>query len=282
MKNDGYNHTGIILNGNDLKIADAVRVARNPHCEIRLSNDATSKINHSREWVDKVQRKGEPVVYGINTGFGSLANVSIEKENLKALQRNLIKSHSAGTGAPLPIDVVRCAMLLRANTLAKGFSGIRLKVIETLLEMLNKGVTPWIPEQGSVGASGDLAPLSHLALVLSTGLDEDKERHSGKAYYFHRDMEAWELLSGKEAMNFAGLQRVVLEAKEGLALNNGTQISTSILLLALHDLESVVKNSDIAMAMSLEALNGISNAFREEIHQLRPHPGQLITRREHP
>ena len=224
-----------------------------------------------------MQQDGKPVVYGINTGFGSLASVSIDKDHLKQLQRNLIKSHSAGTGNPLPIDVVRCAMLLRANTLVKGFSGIRTKVIETLLQMINKGVTPWIPAQGSVGASGDLAPLSHLALVLSKGTTKNEKNHSGQAFYFHKDIDEWELLPGWEAMQFADIPRIVLQAKEGLALNNGTQISTAILLMAVYELEKLLKYSDIAMAMSLEALTGISAPFRAEIHQLRPHPGQITT-----
>ena len=277
MSSAKVNQERLILDGNHLTLLDVVRCARKPGVRFAISEDALPRIEKSRKWVEKVQQSGEPVVYGVNTGFGSKATVSISRNNLKQLQRNLIMSHSAGTGAPLPIEVVRAAMLLRANTLIKGYSGIRLAVIETLLQMLEKGVTPWIPEQGSVGASGDLAPLSHLTLVLSCDPHEDEKSNSGKAYYFHRDIEEWELLYGWEAMEFAGIPRIILEAKEGLALNNGTQISTAILALTVYDALQLVKKADIAMAMSLEALEGISSAFRKEIHQLRPHPGQVKT-----
>ncbi|GAB4336765.1 MAG: histidine ammonia-lyase [Calditrichia bacterium] len=267
----------IVLNGNNLNLQTVIPAARSTNAHFTLSEEAVEKIRKSRAWVDKIRQTGEPVVYGVNTGFGSKATVSISKENLEELQRNLIMSHSAGVGDPLPIDVVRTAMILRANTLAKGFSGIRQKVVETLLAMINRNVTPWIPEQGSVGASGDLAPLSHLALVLSRDPRHDSPEHSGKAYYFHQDVEEWELLPGWEAMKFAGIPRVVLEAKEGLALNNGTQISTAILATTLYDAIELVKQADIAMALTLEALEGISSAFREELHLLRPHPGQIQT-----
>lgn len=277
MNSAKVNQERLILDGNHLTLLDVVRCARKPGIRFAISEDALPRIEKSRKWVEKVQQSGEPVVYGVNTGFGSKATVSISRNNLKQLQRNLIMSHAAGTGAPLPIEVVRAAMLLRANTLIKGYSGIRLRVIETLLQMLEKGVTPWIPEQGSVGASGDLAPLSHLALVLSRDPHQNEKSNSGKAYYFHRDIEEWELLDGWEAMEFAGIPRIVLEAKEGLALNNGTQISTAILALTVYDALQLVKKADIAMAMSLEALEGISSAFREEIHRLRPHPGQVKT-----
>ncbi len=272
-----HNPNRLVLDGEQLTLKDVVKIARTPGSVISISDESKLKIKHSREWVDQVQKSGEPIVYGINTGFGSKASVSISKEKLKDLQRNLIMSHSAGTGKPLPIDVVRAAMLMRANTLAKGHSGIRLEVVDTLLQMLERGVTPWIPEQGSLGASGDLAPLSHLALVLSQGMVDDSRQNSGRAYYYHRDVEEWELLSGWEAMQFAGIPRIVLEAKEGLALNNGTQISTALLALAMYDAIEIVKQADIAMAMSLEALQGISSAFREELHGLRPHPGQVKT-----
>ena len=267
----------LILSGDALSLDELVHIARTPGIPITLSETAKQRIEKSRRWVETVQREGDPVVYGVNTGFGSKATVTINKDKLTELQRNLIMSHSAGAGAPFSIEVVRAAMLLRANTLAKGFSGIRLQVVETLLRMLEKGVTPWIPEQGSVGASGDLAPLSHLALVLSRASNEEGEEYSGRAYYFHPERGEWELYSGKKAMELAGIPRLVLEAKEGLALNNGTQISTALLALTLFDALKLVKQADIAMAMSLEALEGISSAFREEIHALRPHPGQLKT-----
>ena len=272
-----HHNVRLQLDGSRLRLQDVVWVARTVGILPELTEDARKRMARSRAYVEKVQKKGEPVVYGVNTGFGSLAAVSINKKNLRELQRNLIMSHAAGTGDPLPVEAVRAAMLLRANTLARGYSGIREEVVQTVLHMLEKGVTPYVPEQGSVGASGDLAPLSHLALVLSRGSGDDPEEDSGLAYWFDEKSGEWKLLSGKEAMGRAGIPRLVLEAKEGLALNNGTQISTAILALALYDALQLVKQADVAMAMSLEALEGISSAFREEIHQLRAHPGQLRT-----
>ncbi|MEZ4766659.1 MAG: aromatic amino acid lyase [Calditrichia bacterium] len=157
----------LVLDGESLTIDTLVTAARHPKIRVNISEDAQKRMKRSRDWVDRVQKDGEPVVYGINTGFGSQAIVSIDKEKLHLLQQNLIMSHAAGTGDPLPLDVARATMMLRANTLAKGFSGIRVEVVETVLEMLEKNVIPWLPSQGSLGASGDLAPLSHLALVIS-------------------------------------------------------------------------------------------------------------------
>lgn len=270
-------HFKLLLDGANLSIEALVKVSRDLNVIVELEERAIIRMQKSREWVKKVQQSGEPVVYGINTGFGSKAIVSISKEKLRELQRNLIMSHSAGTGDPLPVEVVRAAMLLRANTLAKGYSGIRVEVVNTLLEMLQKGVVPWIPAQGSLGASGDLAPLSHLALVLSCGLENDTDETSGKAYLYDHEKQTWKLESGKNAMKKADISRVALEAKEGLALNNGTQISTALLALACYDACQMVKTADIAMAMSLEALEGMSAAFRAEIHQLRSHRGQVDT-----
>lgn len=277
MKNQSADLHILELNGTGLTIAELVEVARNPDVLIQLSADARQRMEKSRRWVEQVQKSGEPVVYGINTGFGSKAVVSISKEKLRELQRNLIISHAAGTGEPLAIEAARAAMLLRANTLARGFSGIRIEVVERLLKMLENGVTPWIPAQGSLGASGDLAPLSHLALVLSRGEDDDPEENSGRAYWYESDTRTWRLTSGKEAMAAGGIPRVVLEAKEGLALNNGTQVSTALLALAFYDATQIVKLADVAMAMTLEGLEGISAAFRPEVHQLRPLPGQIAT-----
>ncbi len=267
--------TELLLDGETLTIEQLSAAARNLKSKVSFSQSARERMQLSRDWVDTVQQKGEPIVYGINTGFGSKATVSINKERLRELQRNLIVSHSAGAGDPLPIDVVRAAMILRANTFAKGFSGIRLKVADRLLEMLEKGVTPWIPAQGSLGASGDLAPLSHMALVLSRGIDTDPTDFSGKAYHYNNKSKEWQLTSGKSAMAAAGIPRTILEAKEGLALNNGTQISTALLALAISDAKRLIKLADIAMAMTLEGLEGISAAFLPEIHNLRAHPGQI-------
>ncbi|MCK6622647.1 MAG: histidine ammonia-lyase [Calditrichaceae bacterium] len=267
----------VLLDGASLTLENLARVARNPHAPVALAETARSNLHASRAWVETVQKSGEPVVYGVNTGFGSKASVSIPKEKLRELQRNLIMSHAAGAGDPLPIDAVRAAMLLRANTLARGHSGVRAEVVDTLLAMLNKGVTPWIPAQGSLGASGDLAPLSHLALVLSRGPEEDPEELSGQAYRLDSETGQWELTGGKTAMERAGIPRLILEAKEGLALNNGTPVSTALLALACYDARQLVKTADVAMAMTLEALEGFSAAFSPEIQRLRPHPGQVET-----
>ncbi len=266
-----------MIDGETLSLDQLVEIARNPFCRVTLHPEVNGKMQKSREWVEKIQDEGKPVVYGVNTGFGSLAVVPIGREQTRELQRNLIMSHAAGTGEPLPIDVVRAAMVLRANTLAKGFSGVRLKVVETLLQMISKGVTPWIPSQGSLGASGDLAPLSHLALVLIEDDNGGTEDYTGKAYLFNAETREWQLMTGREAMEKAEIARIHLQAKEGLALNNGTQISTALLALAYVDARQLVKIADIAMAMSLEALQGISTAFHPGIHELRPHPGQVQT-----
>ncbi len=279
MEESTSKKTHLTIDGENLTLDHLVHIAHNLDLKIKISEDAQTRMKRSRKWVDKVQREGSPVVYGINTGFGSKATVSIDREKLKDLQRNLIMSHSAGLGNALPIEVVRAAMLMRVNTIVKGYSGVRIKVTRTLLEMLEKGVTPWIPEQGSLGASGDLAPLSHMALVISRGVVRDKQEDSGKAFWYDREQKNWVVMSGKEAMEKAEIPRIVLEAKEGLALNNGTQISTAILALALYRAQRLIKLADIAMVMTLEALQGISSAFRKEIHELRPHPGQIETAR---
>jgi histidine ammonia-lyase len=199
------------------------------------------------------------VVYGLTTGFGSLRDVLIAPAKVRELQRNLIRSHSCGVGPAAPEDVVRAMLVLRANTLAKGHSGVRPVVVERLVQMLNRRVYPFVPLKGSVGASGDLAPLSHLALVL---LGEGQAFLDGQ------------LVSGSQAMEAAGIPPVVLEAKEGLALNNGTQFMTAIGLLALADAEGLARTSILACALGLEAIKGVPHAFDDRIHSVRPHPGQ--------
>ncbi|GAB4167703.1 MAG: histidine ammonia-lyase [Calditrichia bacterium] len=272
-------HKTLILDGYSLTIEDVYHTAHNHDMRITISEEALREMKKSRDWVEKIASEGLPVVYGINTGFGSKASVYIGKEKLKDLQRNLIKSHSAGAGEMVPIPVVRAAMLLRANTLAKGYSGIRPKVVQLLLDMLQKQVIPAIPIQGSVGASGDLAPLSHMALVLSKDIhpEYDTEEESGMAYLFNPELNDYELLPGKEAMKRAGLERIVLEAKEGLALNNGTQISTAIAALVIYETELLLKTADATMALTLESLLGNSSPFHPKIQAVRPHPGQKIT-----
>ncbi len=250
----------IILDGNSLTIEDVVNVARNNY-QVKLSESAIGQIEKSRNYVENLC-ENEKVVYGITTGFGKFSDVSISKEDTKALQRNLIISHACGVGNPFSEDITRAIMLLRANNLSKGYSGISMLTLTTLIEMINKGVHPVIPEKGSLGASGDLAPLAHMVLPLIG---------EGEAYY------QGELMSGREAMNKAGLTPVELTAKEGLALINGTQVMTATGLLTAYDAYNLVKLSDIAASLTMEALNGITDPFIPELHEIRPHQGQMDT-----
>ncbi len=252
--------------GAPLTLDDVVRVARH-NAAVQLDENARAKIAASRAWVEQIVERGEPVTYGINTGFGVFANVQVSSAQARDLMRKLILSHAVGVGDALPIEVVRAAMLIRANALAQGFSGVRVAVVETLLETLNRGVHPVIPAKGSVGASGDLAPLSHLALVLSTD-ENDTDAESGAATF------RGEQLSGKAAMARAGIPRLILQAKEGLALNNGTAISTALTLLAAADARNLIAHSALATALTLEAVRGASNAFDARIHDAARHRGQ--------
>jgi len=247
----------VMVDGESLTLEDVVKVARHNE-SVKLDDSVVSRIQSSRDVVETAIRE-ERVVYGVNTGFGELAHVSINKEDLARLQVNLIRSHSAGVGLPFSREVVRGILLLRANALAKGFSGIRQEVIETLLEMLNNDVTPLVPQQGSVGSSGDLAPLAHMALVLIG---------EGDAYY------GGKLIKGKDALQKAGIKPVVLQAKEGVALINGTQPMSAVGVLAVYDALRLIGDASIAASMSLEALRGTRVAADERIHSLRPHEGQ--------
>ncbi len=246
------------IHGDGLRLEDIERVARGDGAEVRLAAAARERVEKARAFVERIVDERR-VVYGITTGFGALAEVVIPPDRIRELQANLIRSHASGVGAPLPAEEVRAITLLRANVLALGHSGVRPEVIELLLELLNRGVHPVIPERGSVGASGDLAPLSHLALVLMG---------EGEAYF------GGERLPGGEALRRAGLEPITLEAKEGLALNNGTQAHTGIGALALLAAERAVDTADVAGAMSLEGLRGTPVAFDDLIHRVRPHPGQ--------
>ncbi len=250
----------IFIDGNSLTLEEFINVVRNGY-KVELTKKATEEVEKSRKLVDKYVEE-EKVVYGITTGFGKFSDVSISKEETKKLQRNLIISHACGVGDPLDEEIVRGVMLLRANALAKGYSGIRLSTLNTLIDMLNKGVHPIIPEKGSLGASGDLAPLAHMVLVM---LGE------GEAYY------KGERLSGKEAMDKAGISIVELTSKEGLALINGTQVMTSIGALATYDGIKLSKMADITAALTVEALNGITDAYDQRINQVRAHQGQMDT-----
>jgi len=251
----------IELDGASLSLTQTEAVADG--AQVLLSSTAREHIEKSRRFVKEIIARGE-VAYGINTGFGALSEVSIPNDQLRELQVNLVRSHSCGVGDPLPERVVRAMILHRANVLAKGFSGCRPLVVETLIAMLNHGVHPMIPAKGSVGASGDLAPLAHLALVTI-----------GEGEAFYRN----ERMSGGDAMRQAGIEPLILEAKEGLALLNGTQAMTAVGGLALLDAIKLTEAADIIGALTLEALRGTPVAFDEKIHAVRPHAGQATSAR---
>ena len=250
----------ISIDGNSLTLDEVVRVARLRET-VEISPVGRRQVEASRAIVEKLLDSTTPV-YGISTGFGDLSQIWISPQEREALQRNLILSHAAGVGECLSEDVVRSAMLMRANSLVKGYSGIRPATVDMLLELLNRGVYPAVPSKGSVGASGDLSPLSHIALVLMG---------EGKAFV------AGKLVTGAEALAAVGLSPVAFAAKEGLALINGTQIMTAVGALVVHDAALLMKAADIAAAMSLEALRGTRTAYDERISRIRPHPGQLVT-----
>jgi histidine ammonia-lyase len=261
-KDEPHHSEALFIDGESLTVEDVEVVARHSR-KVRLSEGAAEKVKRSRAWVDRVVQEGELEVYGLTTGYGSLAEVSIDPDDVEALSKNMIMSHAAGVGPALDEEAVRATILIRANTLAKGYSGIGQGVLETLLEMLNRGVHPIIPEKGSVGASGDLAPLAHLALVLSKDLD------GGEAFYEGQRLDA------KTAMEQAGIEQVALKTKEGLALINGSTVSAAMALLALADAQVLVKNAEIALAMSLEAVRGVSDAFHHKVHEARGLDGQI-------
>ncbi len=246
----------ILLEGRGLSVRDVVSVARGG-AGVRLSQAAAARVNSSRDVVEKALSSGK-AVYGVTTGFGKLSEVTIDTGQVEALQRNLILSHCTGVGDPLDIECVRAAMLLRANALAHGHSGVRLSTIEALVKMLNAGVHPVIPEKGSLGASGDLAPLAHMCSVMIG---------EGEAFYRGRRMK------GAEALELAGIEPVILKAKEGLALINGTQIMSGVGCLAAYDAAVLATTADISAALTLEALRGIPDAFDERIVDVRPHRG---------
>ncbi len=247
----------VILNGNSLTIEDVVKVARYRHL-VKLSDRSRDKILKSRAIVERIL-KDDKVVYGINTGLGELVKVRIAPEDSKELQLNLVRSHSAGVGKYMDKELVRAAMLIRANSLVKGYSGVSMEVIELLVEMLNRGVTPIVPVFGSVGASGDLAPLAHIALVM---IGEGHAMYKG------------EILPGGEALERAGLKPVKLGEKDGLALLNGTAMMGAYASLAVYDALQIMKNALVSAAMSFEALRGTDRALDARIMEVRPHPGQ--------
>lgn len=250
----------IYIDGNSLNLEKIEEVAykRTP---IALTEACIQKVNKCRDYVEKIIDKGE-LVYGLNTGFGKLSSIAIPRDNIAELQVNLIRSHSTSVGPAYTLEQTRAIMLLRINVLAKGHSGIRLETLQTLVDMLNKGVHPIIPMRGSVGASGDLSPLSHLALTL---IGEGEAEFEG------------EIISGAEAMQRAGIKPVQLQAKEGLALNNGTQVMTALGVLNLLEAERLCKYADIIAACTIDAMKGTPSAFDSLVHKLRPHKGQIAS-----
>ncbi|MEH7503360.1 histidine ammonia-lyase [Neobacillus drentensis] len=223
---------------------------------VTIPEKSLVRVRASRSRIEKQINDGK-VVYGVNTGFGKLSDIEIDREDIGKLQLNLLRADAVGVGDPLPTPVVRAMMTLRANSLAKGFSGIREETLKLLVDMINEGVHPVVPSKGSVGASGDLAPLSHIAIVL---VGEGKAEYKG------------EILPGGEALKRAGLQPVVLEAKEGLALINGTQCMSGVGVIALNEAERVGLAADMAACLTMEALKGIISAFDSELLAVRPHP----------
>ncbi|MBS2027081.1 MAG: histidine ammonia-lyase [Deltaproteobacteria bacterium] len=246
----------VLLDGETLSLEALRDVTRG--APVELAPAAVDRVTQARALVDRLA-SGDAPIYGINTGFGTLAEVKIAKSDLQQLQRNLILSHAAGVGSPLPIPEARALMALRANVLAKGYSGIRPSTLQLLVECINRGLVPVVPERGSVGASGDLAPLAHLALVLIG---------EGEAFVEGQRM------SGRAALEKIGLKPIVLEAKEGLALVNGTQAMCAVGIPALLRAEELAELADLAGAMTLEGLLGSHKPFMPEIHQLRGQSGQ--------
>jgi histidine ammonia-lyase len=247
----------IFLGVDGMTTEDLVAIARY-EAKVRLTEESEKRILSTRKLIEHWVQK-EKVIYGVTTGFGALSDVIISKEDTWQLQKNILMSHAAGVGNTLDKKTVRAVMALRIKDLARGRSGIRLQTVNHLIEILNRGICPIVPEQGSVGASGDLAPLAHLCLVLI-----------GQGEAFYKDQKT----SGMEALRKCGMEPIQLQAGEGLALVNGTQVMTAIGGLAVYDSLKLAKMSDIAAAISLEVLMGSRTEFDPRIHRVRPHPGQ--------
>lgn len=250
----------LYLTGNTLTIEDVAAVARQQK-KVALSETAKQNMQKSYRWVREASI-GNRAIYGVNTGFGSLARLRIPPEQSAQLSRNLIRSHAAGVGPIAPPDVTRAMMLLRANALSKGVSGCRPLLVEYLISFLNHNLLPVIPMQGSCGSSGDLAPLAHLGLVLM-GDPLGEAILDGKK------------LPAPQALAQVGLEPILLEAKDGLAITNGAQLSTSLSTLICSDMQNLIKSAELAASMSIEALLGVSRAFHPAVHQLRPYRGAI-------
>ena len=247
----------IQLGFDGMTLDDLTAVAREG-ARVVISADAEKRIVRSRDLIEKWVNE-ERVIYGITTGFGAMSTVTISREDTRKLQKNLLMSHAAGVGNNLDREVVRSVMALRVKDLARGYSGIRLETVRLMIDLLNHGIWPVVPEKGSVGASGDLAPLAHIGLVMIG---------QGEAFY------GGERMPGGEALRKCGMEPLELQSGEGIALVNGTQVMTAIGALSLHDAMRLSKTTDIAAALSLEVLMGSRTEFDQRIHQVRPHPGQ--------
>ena len=250
----------VVLDGDHLTIEQVISVAAGRD-SAALASESIRRMLQSRAVVERLAAADEPV-YGVNTGVGLLADVRVPPANLEQLQRNVVRSHAAGVGDPLAHEEVRAMMLIRANVLAKGFSGIRPVVAERLCQMLERSVTPVVPSQGSVGASGDLAPLAHMALVL---MGEGEAEFAGKR------------MPGGEALRLAGIDPLDLASKEGISLLNGTQAMLAIGCLELAAAQALIDTAEVVCALTLDALRGTPRAFEQRLHAVRPHPGQLTS-----
>ncbi|MEV0727610.1 histidine ammonia-lyase [Polymorphospora sp. NPDC050346] len=251
----------VVVQPTGVSPADVLAVARGT-AKVTLAPSTVDAMATSRSIVDKIERDGRPV-YGVSTGFGALANTFVAPERRAELQHALIRSHAAGIGAPVSREVVRAMILLRVRSLALGHSGVRPLVAQALVDLLNHDITPWVPEHGSLGASGDLAPLAHCALVLL-----------GEGWVLAPDGQR---VDGGEALRRAGLTPVELSAKEGLALINGTDGMLGMLLLAIDDAAHLFTMADVTAALSTEAMLGSDRPFLPELHAIRPHPGQAVS-----
>lgn len=262
-----FTSTNEVLIGGHLTLSEFISICR-LGALVKADEIACAKLRETRKKIDDVIDSNPEAVYGLNTGLGSLMRVKLSRDELTQFSRNVILSHSSGVGTPFPEDVVRGIMLLEANSFLKGYSGVHAEIPITLIQMLNSCVHPYIPSQGSLGASGDLAPLAHMSLVATRDLNDD-DNNSGRAYFQGK------LLPGHEAMRSAGVDRIVLGPKEGLSMVNGTHVTTALLALALWDAKIIIRSIDIIAAMSLEALRGRSAAYDLRIHALRPYAGQI-------
>ncbi len=263
------NITSVEITGKTLTIEEVVAVAQNRAFVTPLGRETRERMEASQQWLHDAIRQKKQVFYGINTGFGSHANDVIDPDQAGQLSRNVILADVAGVGNPLPQEIVRAMMVIRANTISSGHSAVRPAVVEQLIAMLNKNVVPQVPEKGSLGASGDLVPLAHIAIVATC--DAKGGGYSGKAWY------KGELLTGEKAMEKAGIPRLKLIFKEGNSMINGTAFMAAAGCLAIDKCEKLVEHADIAAAMSLEAFTAISNAFHPDLHAASNQTGQINT-----